>query len=169
MLRLIAAFAAVVADGGISNIGGLVKAICLGADVGMMGGLFAGTQEAPGEYFYKEGVRVKKYRGMASIEAMQRGGGKRYFHDERDVKVAQGVSGMVVDKGSILDLVPYLLQGLRQACQDIGFRTISQLHGALDEDRIGFEARTSSAQREGGVHNLFSYQEPVVGVQERAN
>ncbi len=159
----------VVADGGISNIGGLVKAICLGADVGMMGGLFAGTQEAPGEYFYKEGVRVKKYRGMASIEAMQRGGGKRYFHDERDVKVAQGVSGMVVDKGSILDLVPYLLQGLRQACQDIGFRTISQLHGALDEDRIGFEARTSSAQREGGVHNLFSYQEPVVGVQERAN
>ena len=159
----------IVADGGISNIGCLVKALCLGANVGMMGGMFAGTQEAPGEYFYKDGVRVKKYRGMASIEAMNRGGGKRYFHNERDIKVAQGVSGMVVDKGSILDLIPYLIHGLKQAFQDVGSRTVQEIHEALHDDQIFFEARTSSAQREGGVHSLFSYQEPVMGVQERTS
>lgn len=159
----------VVADGGISNIGCLVKALCLGASVGMMGGMFAGTQEAPGEYFYKDGVRVKKYRGMASIEAMNRGGGKRYFHNERDIKVAQGVSGMVVDKGSVLDLVPYLIHGLRQAFQDVGYPSIEKIQEALHRDEIYFEARTASAQREGGVHSLFSYQEPVMGIQERTS
>ncbi len=157
----------VVADGGIANIGCLVKALAVGASVGMMGRLFAGTQEAPGEYFYKDGVRVKKYRGMASIEAMQRGGGKRYFVDEADIKVAQGVSGMVVDKGSVLDLLPYLVQGIKQAFQDMGCRTITDVHEALDGGRLLFEARTASAQREGGVHSLFSYQEPVLGVKER--
>jgi IMP dehydrogenase len=133
----------------------------------MMGGLFAGTQEAPGEYFYKDGVRVKRYRGMASIEAMRQGGGKRYFQNEQSIKVAQGVSGMVVDKGSVLDLVPYLMQGLRQALQDIGYRSLPELHAALDKGKVRFECRSFSAQREGGVHSLFSYQEPVIGVQDR--
>jgi IMP dehydrogenase len=147
----------VVADGGISCIGFLVKALAIGADVAMMGALFAGTQEAPGEYFYKDGVRVKKYRGMASIEAFERGGAKRYLADDQTIKVAQGVSGLVVDKGSVLNLVPYILQGLKQALQDIGVRSISELHEALTGDRLLFELRSHSAQREGGVHGLFSY------------
>ncbi|MBI4583957.1 MAG: IMP dehydrogenase [Planctomycetes bacterium] len=159
----------VVADGGISNIGFLVKALAVGGSVSMMGGLFAGTQEAPGDYFYKDGVRVKKYRGMASVEAMEKGGAKRYYRDDREIRVAQGVSGLVVDKGSILDLFPYLQQGLRTAFQDMGYRTIPELHAALEEGRLFFEARSFSAQREGGVHSLFSYQEPVLGVKERTH
>ena len=157
----------VVADGGISSIGNLVKALAIGGDVAMMGALFAGTQEAPGEYFYKDGVRVKKYRGMASIEALERGGGKRYLSDDQHIKVAQGVSGLVVDKGSVLNLIPYISQGLKQAFQDIGVQSIAELHEALESDQLRFEMRSHSAQREGGVHNLFSYQEPVLEVRER--
>jgi IMP dehydrogenase len=157
----------VVADGGISSIGFLVKALAIGAHVGMMGSMFAGTQEAPGEYFYKDGVRVKKYRGMASIEAFERGGAKRYLADDQTIKVAQGVSGLVVDKGSVLDLVPYILQGLKQALQDIGVRSIRELHESLDGERMLFEQRSHSAQREGGVHGLFSYQEPFLELRSR--
>ncbi|MEC7922541.1 MAG: IMP dehydrogenase, partial [Planctomycetota bacterium] len=112
----------VVADGGINNTGARGKALALGANVGMMGSMFSGTQETPGDYFYKDGMRVKKYRGMASVEAMERGGGKRYMYSNRNIKVAQGVSGLVVDKGSVYDLVPYLVQSLRQSFQDMGHR-----------------------------------------------
>ena len=150
----------VVADGGINNTGALGKALALGANVGMMGSMFAGTQETPGDYFYKDGMRVKKYRGMASVEAMERGGGKRYMYSNRNIKVAQGVSGLVVDKGSAYDLVPYLVQSLRQSFQDMGHRTIEDLHLALENDGIRFERRSPSAQREGGVHGLMAYDEP---------
>lgn len=154
----------VVADGGISNTGALTKALALGASTGMMGALFAGTQEAPGEYFYKDGVRVKKYRGMASVEAMEKGGGKRYLYGPKQIKVAQGVSGMVVDKGSVLDLVPYIVQSLRQSLQDFGTMSVSALHEALDSGQLRFERRSNSAQREGGVHSLLAYEEPLLGV-----
>jgi len=150
----------VVADGGINNTGALGKALALGANVGMMGSMFAGTQETPGDYFYKDGMRVKKYRGMASVEAMERGGGKRYMYSNKSIKVAQGVSGLVVDKGSAYDLVPYLVQSLRQSFQDMGHRTIEDLHLALENDGIRFERRSPSAQREGGVHGLMAYDEP---------
>ena len=150
----------VVADGGINNTGALGKALALGANVGMMGSMFAGTQETPGDYFYKDGMRVKKYRGMASVEAMERGGGKRYMYSNSNIKVAQGVSGLVVDKGSVYDLVPYLVQSLRQSFQDMGHRTIADLHLALENDGIRFERRSPSAQREGGVHGLMAYDEP---------
>ena len=121
----------VVADGGINNTGALGKALALGANVGMMGSMFAGTQETPGDYFYKDGIRVKKYRGMASVEAMERGGDKRYMYSNKNIKVAQGVSGLVVDKGSVYDLVPYLVQSLRQSFQDMGHSTVEALHLAL--------------------------------------
>ena len=158
----------VVADGGINNTGALGKALALGANVGMMGAMFAGTQETPGDYFYKDGMRVKKYRGMASVEAMERGGGKRYMYSSSNIKVAQGVSGLVVDKGSVYDLVPYLVQSLRQSFQDMGNRTIETLHQALENDELRFERRSPSAQREGGVHGLMAYDEPFLeGGRER--
>ncbi len=152
------------ADGGISSTGALAKALSLGASTGMMGGMFAGTQEAPGEYFYKDGVRVKKYRGMASVEAMEKGGAKRYLYGLKGIKVAQGVSGLVVDKGSVLDLVPYIVQSLRQSLQDMGVRGLGELHRALYSGQLRFERRSHSAQREGGVHSLLAYEEPVLGV-----
>lgn len=158
----------VIADGGIADTGALTKALACGASAGMMGSLFAGTQEAPGEYFYKDGVRVKKYRGMASVEAMEKGGGKRYFHTEGSIKVAQGVSGLVVDKGSVLDLIPYIAQSLRQSLQDFGQQSITNLHGAIESEELRYERRSHSAQREGAVHGLVAHEAPVLGVRNKS-
>ena len=150
----------VIADGGIANIGHIAKALAIGASAAMMGSMFAGTVEAPGDYYYEKGVRLKRYRGMASLEAMEKGGGKRYFVEESRVRVAQGVTGSVVDKGSMSDYVPYLIQGLKHSFQDIGARDIATLHERLSDETLRFETRSMSAQIEGGVHNMHSYKEP---------
>jgi IMP dehydrogenase len=126
----------------------------------MMGSLLAGTEEAPGEYFYEGGVKVKRYRGMGSPEAMTARGAKRYMDGDESIKVAQGVSGTVVDKGSVVDYVPYLLQGLRSAVQDVGCGSIRELHQSVPDGGVRFEKRTPSARVEGGVHSLHSFQEP---------
>lgn len=150
----------VLADGGISVIGQIMKALSFGASAVMCGSLFAGTEESPGEYVYRDGVRLKTYRGMASLDAMKAGGGKRYFSEAKDVKVAQGVSGYVQDRGSMFDLVAYLAQGLRLAFQDAGVRGVPELHSKLESGELRFELRSPSAQREGGVHDIFSYTQP---------
>jgi IMP dehydrogenase len=150
----------VLADGGISVIGHIMKALSFGASAVMCGSLFAGTDESPGDYVYREGVRLKVYRGMASLDAMKAGGNKRYFTEQRDVKVAQGVSGFVQDRGSMFDLVAYLSQGLKLAFQDAGVRSVTALHEGLEDGSVRFELRSPSAQREGGVHDLYSYTQP---------
>lgn len=156
----------VIADGGVSQIGHIAKALALGSSAVMMGWMFAGTEESPGDYFYEGGVRLKRYRGMASIEAMAVGGDKRYQTkaDDRKVKVAQGVAGSVLDKGPLNDYVPYLVQGLKQSLQDMGLRSLSAMHKGLDDGSLRFEMRSLAAQIEGGVHGLHSYKDSGIGM-----
>jgi IMP dehydrogenase len=150
----------VIADGGIASASHAAKALALGASAAMMGSLLAGTNESPGEYFYEGGRRLKRYRGMASVSALRAGGAKRYNQERDRIQIVQGVEGFVVDKGPLRTFIPYLAQSLRHSMQEVGCRTVADLHGALASSRLRFEWRSTSAQREGGVHSLHNYEQP---------
>mmetsp|Transcript_59325 Transcript_59325/g.123964 ORF Transcript_59325/g.123964 Transcript_59325/m.123964 type:complete len:551 (-) Transcript_59325:308-1960(-) len=144
-----------IADGGIRSPGHIMKALSLGASCVMMGSMLAGSHEAPGEFFYRDGVRYKKYRGMGSKEAMEKGSSTRYLMSSKEaIKVEQGVSGAVADKGSLHYFLPHLHMCLRQALQDIGLTSIDELHQGVQRGDVFFEKRTTAAQSEGRVHTV---------------
>ncbi len=119
-----------VADGGVKFSGDIVKAIAAGANSVMIGSLFAGTDESPGEFIIYNGRRFKSYRGMGSLGAMRSGSKDRYFHYDEDEKklVAEGIEGMVPYKGPLKDFVHQLVGGLRAGMGYCGAATIAELH-----------------------------------------
>jgi len=151
------------ADGGVANTGHITKALAVGASMVMMGSMLAGTEEAPGSYEFIDGVRVKKYRGMGSIEAMTKGSSIRYFAGKKKIRVAQGVAGTVMDKGSIQHYLPYLVLGVRHGLQDLGQQSLPKLAFSRKTGALRFEERTHAAQKEGGVHDLHSYKKQLFG------
>lgn len=120
----------IIADGGIRFTGDIVKALAAGAGTVMMGGMFAGTEESPGETIIFEGRKFKSYRGMGSLEAMQKGSKDRYFQDaEDDIKklVPEGISGRVPYKGALSEIVYQLIGGLRAGMGYTGAKNIQAL------------------------------------------
>lgn len=141
----------VIADGGVGNSGCAIKALSLGASLVMMGSLLAGTEESPGVYHFQDGMRVKAYRGMMSRDVLKQ------QKTQLEFVIPQGVSGAVVDKGSVHKFIPYQAQSVRHGLQDIGTVSIAALHEQLYSGRLRFELRSPAAQKEGGVHDLHSW------------
>jgi IMP dehydrogenase len=122
----------VIADGGIRYTGDIVKAIAVGADTVMVGSMFAGVEEAPGDTIIYQGRKFKSYRGMGSLEAMQKGSKDRYFQaDETDVAklVPEGIAGRVPYKGNLVEVMYQIVGGLRSGMGYCGAENISTLKG----------------------------------------
>lgn len=148
----------VIADGGIKFSGDITKALAIGANVCMIGGLFAGTDEAPGETVLLQGRTFKLYRGMGSIEAMKKGSKDRYFQDdvESDLKlVPEGIEGRVPYKGPLQSTIYQLIGGLKAGMGYCGARTLVDLKNKAKFIRI-----TSSGLKESHVHDVTITKEP---------
>ncbi|PCJ82673.1 MAG: IMP dehydrogenase [Bacteroidetes bacterium] len=143
----------VIADGGVRYTGDIVKAISGGGDSVMVGSLLAGTGESPGETFIFEGRRFKGYRGMGSIEAMQKGSKDRYFQDaEDDVKklVPEGISGRVPYKGSVQEVMFQIIGGIRAGLGYCGAKDITSL-----QDNSQFIRITNASMKESHPHDVM--------------
>jgi IMP dehydrogenase len=141
-----------IADGGIRYSGDISKAIAAGGNAVMLGGLFAGTEEAPGEIELFQGRSYKSYRGMGSIGAMAAGAADRYFQESTanvDKLVPEGIEGRVPYKGSVLAVIHQLMGGLRSSMGYLGCATIDQMH-----ERATFVEITSAGVRESHVHDV---------------
>jgi IMP dehydrogenase len=141
-----------IADGGVRYSGDVAKAVAAGAYTVMMGGMFAGTDEAPGEIILYQGRSYKSYRGMGSLGAMQKGAADRYFQDNDgnvDKLVPEGIEGMVPYKGSVLSIIYQLAGGLRSSMGYCGCDSI----GAM-RTKAQFVEITSAGMRESHVHNV---------------
>jgi len=141
-----------IADGGIRYSGDIAKAIAAGAHAVMLGGLFAGTEEAPGEIELFQGRSYKSYRGMGSLGAMQQGSSDRYFQEgeaNQDKLVPEGVEGRVAYKGSVLAVIHQLMGGLRASMGYLGCADIATMHTKAE-----FVEITSSGIRESHVHDV---------------
>ena len=142
----------VIADGGIRYTGDIPKAIAAGADSVMLGSLLAGTKEPPGETVIFEGRKFKTYRGMGSLEAMNKGSKDRYFQDvEDDIKklVPEGIVGRVPYKGELYESIHQFVGGLRAGMGYCGTATIDAL-----QDSGRFVKLTASGIRESHPHNI---------------
>ncbi|WGM30696.1 IMP dehydrogenase [Brevundimonas sp. NIBR11] len=145
--------APVIADGGIKYSGDLAKAIAAGASVAMMGSMFAGTDESPGEVFLYQGRSYKSYRGMGSVGAMGAGSADRYFQKEvSDTQklVPEGIEGQTPYKGPIAPVLHQMVGGLRAAMGYVGAATIADL-----QDRARFVRITGAGLRESHVHDVM--------------
>lgn len=143
----------IIADGGIKFSGDVAKAIAAGADSVMIGSLFAGTEEAPGEIILYQGRNFKTYRGMGSISAMKKGSSDRYAQEGAvsDSKyVPEGIEGRVAYKGSVADMVTQLVGGLRSGMGYTGCRNIKEL-----QEKAQFVRITSAGLRESHVHDVI--------------
>jgi len=144
-----------IADGGIRYSGDISKAIAAGASTVMMGGMFAGTEEAPGEIVLFQGRSYKSYRGMGSIGAMQQGSADRYFQEattgnpNADKLVPEGVEGRVPYKGSLVSIVYQMAGGLRASMGYCGCATIEDMRGQAEFVQI-----TAAGMRESHVHDV---------------
>ncbi|KAL0476864.1 IMP dehydrogenase [Acrasis kona] len=159
-----------IADGGIQNVGHIMKAMALGASSVMMGSLLAACTESPGTTIVYNNVRCKAYRGMGSIAAMSKtaiegdnGSTARYFSESDSMKVAQGVSGLVAEKGSVDKFISYLSSGVKHSLQDIGVRSLDLLRSGVSDESVRFQLRSSSAMREGDVHGFVQFEKQLMG------
>ncbi|NUU95207.1 inosine-5-monophosphate dehydrogenase [Marinitoga sp. 1135] len=142
----------VIADGGIRYSGDIVKALAAGANTVMLGSLFAGTEEAPGETILYQGRKYKTYRGMGSIGAMKRGSKDRYFQsnvEETEKLVPEGVEGMVPYKGKAKEVIYQLLGGLKAGMGYIGAKNIAELH-----EKAEFIKITAASMKESHPHDI---------------
>jgi len=140
----------IIADGGIRYTGDMVKAIAAGANCVMMGSIFAGTEESPGETIIYEGRKFKGYRGMGSIGAMSQGSGDRYFQEDADAKkfVPEGIEGRVAYKGTLGEIVYQFVGGLKAGMGYCGAKTIKDLQNAT------FVLITNAGMRESHAHDI---------------
>lgn len=139
----------IIGDGGIKFSGDVTKAIAAGSDVVMMGSLFAGTEESPGEEIYVEGRRYKTYRGMGSLGAMSSGSSDRYFQSETKKYVPEGVEGRVPYKGKVGEVVYQLIGGLKSGMGYVGAKNIQEL-----KDNSQFIKITPATLQENHPHNI---------------